>query len=540
MTDLIRDEARMTVKFTIVKSPPGVSLSEEHKSFGPEGGLIGRGADNDWVLSDPERFLSSKHCKVSKEGEGYYLTDLSTNGTFVNASPEPVGRGARVALNDGDNIDIGDYRFKVALEALLDDFPGSPFADSAPAATEPGSGPAFGESQPSPESMHMSSDYGGSVGDIAPDALKVSDPLVALDKAERGLDSDTPAAVKDPFALGGSQEDSADLLQEAAQWPEVKEESSVLPDDWDEDISLLGPRQARDGSARESKPGAATPDSAQSLPSDDSLIVKRSSLQSKPAAPAPGRQGRGTQSGARSQPRSRSADTGAKPAQSKAQASAARRTTGRRESGRDAPKAAAGSVDRSLLEALGLAHSELSDEQVREIHATVGTMMRETLEGLMQVLRSRASIKNEFRMNMTTIQPVENNPIKFSASSEEVLDIMFLRQSRAYKAPVDAVQESFNTIADHQVAMIAGIRSAFKAAMTRFDPLVLEEEFKQSGKGSLVPGLNKGKFWSAYQAHYQQVVNNMERSFQEMFGDEFVQAYEDQLRKLASARKRDE
>src|SRR5690606_30699988 len=101
----------------------------------------------------------------------------------------------------------------------------------------------------------------------------------------------------------------------------------------------------------------------------------------------------------------------------------------------------------------------------------------------------RASIKNEFRINITTIQPVENNPIKFSANVDEMIELMFLRRSKAYKAPLDAVRESFNTIADHQLAVIAGIRSAFRSALGKFDPLILEEEFKQKGKSSVLPGL---------------------------------------------------
>jgi type VI secretion system FHA domain protein len=191
------------------------------------------------------------------------------------------------------------------------------------------------------------------------------------------------------------------------------------------------------------------------------------------------------------------------------------------------------------VDALGFSHVDLSDEQIREINATVGAMVRETIDGLMQVLRSRTSIKNEFRINITTIQPVENNPIKFSAGVDEVLELMFLRRSRAYKGPLEAIEESFHSIADHQLAVIAGIRSAFRSVLGKFDPERLEEEFKQTGKGGLLPGVIKGRFWGAYQEHYAKVINDMERSFQELFGDEFVQAYEDQMRKLSQARKRD-
>lgn len=549
----------MALQLTIIKFPPGTVLGEDRKTFGPLGGLIGRGVDNDWVLSDPERFLSSKHCQVVGEGNRYFLVDLSTNGTFLNGAAEPLGRGSRVALNDGDYFDVGEYRFKVALEQAADPFGSSPFGsaptpfiDKDPFAT---GNFAFAQASSSAESMFMSGDYKGSIQDIAPDAMKITDPLIALDNANKsvGISSpfkEDPFKVKDsfadPFASVGSHEDSPDPMSESISWPETKQAGSLLPEDWADDISLVG--------THSEQPAPYT------LPDDDSLIKSKpqpqpqfqSPLQSQPQPkPQPQRKAEPEKESALSlsdlvQSSPNPQHTGRLPKESAVSAVATPRPGRASEppatTRQDAPprgSQAKGTLDRTLLEALGLGDENLSDDQVREIHHTVGLMMRETIDGLMQVLRSRTSIKNEFRINITTIQPVENNPIKFSVSVDEVMDIMFVRKTRAYKAPLDAVQESFHSIADHQLAVIAGIRSAFRSVLSKFDPEKLEEEFKQTGKGGMLPGVMKGRLWNAYQDHYQKMVNDMERSFQELFGDEFVQAYEDQMRKLASARKRD-
>ena len=532
----------MALQLTIIKFPPGIALAEDRKTFGPQGGLIGRGVDNDWVLSDPERFLSSKHCQISGEGSRYFLTDLSTNGTFVNGSPEPVGRGSRIALEDGDCFDVGEYRFKVTFEQQADPFAVSPFTASAAFSDKDPFGAndfAFGKGEVhSPESMFMSGDYQGAIQDIAPDSMKITDPLVALDNANKSgaagsFNDSEPFA--DAFISVGSQPDAIDPLNESIAWPESKQGGSMLPEDWADDISLIGGRKNKAApyslpdddslikSAQQPKVEAAPPKEkaiAKNLPEPVPNLHqtgKKPVAGSATSTPRPG--------GARDIPMSRDIPV---PRDIPAQ--------GKREPVKTAP---AGAMDRTLLDALGLGEANLTEDQIREIHHTVGLMMRETIDGLMQVLRSRTSIKNEFRINITTIQPVENNPLKFSVSVDEVLDIMFLRKTRAYKAPLDAVQESFFSIADHQLAVIAGIRSAFRSAMSKFDPERLEEEFKQSGKGGILPGVIKGRLWNAYQDHYQKMVNDMERSFQELFGDEFVQAYEDQMRKLASARKRD-
>ena len=554
----------MALQLTIIKFPPGVSLMEDRRTFDADGGVIGRGVDNDWVLSDPERFLSSRHCQVSREGERYYLTDLSTNGTFVNGSPEPLGRGSRIVLNDGDSFDVGEYRFKVVLlrgagATNTSSVGGDPFAQPF------GSSGAFDISDPfgigpaaTSESMFMSADYKGAVQDIAPDSLKITDPLLALDNASRGLsDRNAPS---DPFARGGSQEDSANLMNDAIAWPETTQESALLPEDWADDLSLIGARKS--------------PSPNYSLPDDDALIgdsikphargalgdsdpfrnLAREPDTASTANVIPGAAAKGRQPVTRETitpenpprpkvpPRANETPRAQPPRPAEKLQTGAGVTSPPVETPRPLAKAsvsAPGTMDRTLVDAMGLTGSELSDDQIRDIHITVGAMMRETIDGLMQVLRSRTSIKNEFRINITTIQPVENNPIKFSASVDEVLDLMFLRRSRAYKAPLDAIEESFDSIADHQLAVIAGIRSAFRSVLSKFDPERLEEEFKQSGKGGILPGVMKGRYWGAYQEHYQKVINDMERSFQELFGDEFVQAYEDQMRKLSQARKRD-
>ncbi|MBN9067668.1 MAG: type VI secretion system-associated FHA domain protein TagH, partial [Rhizobiales bacterium] len=74
---------------------------------------IGR-QGSDWTLPDPERIVSSRHCSIAYRDGGYWLRDLSRNGTFVNGSRERVGAPYR--LRHGDRLRIGRYIVRVALE----------------------------------------------------------------------------------------------------------------------------------------------------------------------------------------------------------------------------------------------------------------------------------------------------------------------------------------------------------------------------------------------------------------------------------------
>lgn len=88
--------------------------------FGPEGGRIGRAADNDWVLPDPERYVSSHHARIVYTDGRYTLFDTSSNGTFVNGAKEAIGRQGVHRLEPGDRIAIGGYEVLVEIGTASD------------------------------------------------------------------------------------------------------------------------------------------------------------------------------------------------------------------------------------------------------------------------------------------------------------------------------------------------------------------------------------------------------------------------------------
>jgi type VI secretion system FHA domain protein len=141
-------------------------------------------------------------------------------------------------------------------------------------------------------------------------------------------------------------------------------------------------------------------------------------------------------------------------------------------------------------------------------------------------------------MSVTTIQPVENNPLKFSATVDDAIELMFVKRAKAYKPPLEAVREGFDGIADHQIAVIAGMRAAFEAIIRRFDPEQLQQRFERQQKAGLLLASKKARYWEAYQALYEDLTRDADEAFQLLFGDDFVQSYESQLTRLAVARKR--
>jgi type VI secretion system protein ImpI len=81
---------------------------------GKRGIDIGRGSHLDWTLPDPTRYISSKHCEVRYRDGGYWLHDVSTNGTFLNGAEQRMR--APHKLRNGDRFTVGQYIVAVTID----------------------------------------------------------------------------------------------------------------------------------------------------------------------------------------------------------------------------------------------------------------------------------------------------------------------------------------------------------------------------------------------------------------------------------------
>lgn len=103
-------------------------VSEHRRALGPRssivfgvgGGSIGRAADNDWVLPDPQRYLSGHHARIHFRHGLYLLEDTSTNGTYLNDATEPIPKRTPCELHNGDMLRLGEYEIVVAIDGAAD------------------------------------------------------------------------------------------------------------------------------------------------------------------------------------------------------------------------------------------------------------------------------------------------------------------------------------------------------------------------------------------------------------------------------------
>jgi type VI secretion system FHA domain protein len=427
------------------------------------GGSIGRTADNDWMLPDPERFVSSQHALISHEAGRYFLTDRSTNGTAVNGREVP--RGGRVELRAGDRLTIGTYEIGVSIEQPRVMAPPTPQA--FPPRYEPfsASDPFF---DPSPV--------------VSPGNDPTLDPLVALGAGAPRRSAPPPPQTQDDHA---SAESEFFAPPRVLPDPTPRRAPTEIPENWDE-TGFSAPEPAPMAKV---PPGPAQVDQFPPVDWADSAPT--------PAPPA------------------RTPQTPTPPVT-------------------PSPTRATGGDVAALLAAAGVDASKVDAATL----ATLGEVLRVVVEGLMRTLKARAETKNQFRVAMTTLKPIDNNPLKFSADVDDALANLFTRRNKTFQTPVDAFRDAFEDLRDHQLAMMAGMRAAFTAVMGRFDPGQLQEAFDRGVKrNALLDVMNKTKYWDLYREMFESLGDD-DAKFKRLFGDEFAEAYEEQMQRLASLRRK--
>ncbi|MGO3294605.1 MAG: type VI secretion system-associated FHA domain protein TagH [Marinobacter sp.] len=111
-------EERQITKLKLTVTNPGTTRSGasiEH-SFGLQGGSIGTAENDTWQLAAHRTGAVPGHAEIRLLDGGFCLIDRSGR-TYINSATQPVGRGRRARLNQGDTVSIGRYRIRAELLA---------------------------------------------------------------------------------------------------------------------------------------------------------------------------------------------------------------------------------------------------------------------------------------------------------------------------------------------------------------------------------------------------------------------------------------
>jgi len=424
---------------------------------------IGRSEDSDWVLSDPEHLLSRKHCRIEYRDNGYYITDTSANGVFINAVEQPLGRGQTTRLNDGDIIILGQYEIHVSITATAD--------QGGSGLTELFTPPEQLQVQPTPIShdvLHEAVGPAATASLLTPSLQPCPSPPQPLIPEDEDLLRELELAEPPTSPLASELEHLPPIRESFVPPKSVKETAAetgeIIPADWD-------------------------------VTAESEFVQPPATIQPLPVTPV---------------------EAPATPTVPPAHG------------------ASTSAVLQAFLEGAGLPQLTISDAELPEFMRTLGKIFHQTVQGLREVLMARSRIKRDIGTHdITILGPVANNPLKFSVTVEEAMFTLLTKQGPAYMPPLQALEEGFNDIKTHELAMLAGMQTALTHILQRFNPNILEARLGQPGVlDKILPGGRKAKYWELFTNLYAEIAREAEEDFQELFGREFARAYEEQLRKL--------
>ena len=177
-----------------------------------------------------------------------------------------------------------------------------------------------------------------------------------------------------------------------------------------------------------------------------------------------------------------------------------------------------------FAEALGIRMQTLDTPQREALAIKVASLLKHTLDELQQCLRTQDALKGELYL-----APLES-PVP---GHDALQDLHALLGAGAVgELPAQqAVTRAFRDLQGHQVAMLAACRAAVRGERQAFAPHQLQRSFVRQGKPPRF--LKDGAHWRAYQRYYQQLIDD-ESSAEPALGRDFLAAYKDQVRLIAT------
>jgi len=450
----------------------GLTLTIENETSLPDGGPlsvavtgkrgldIGRDQHLDWTLPDSTRFISAKHCEVRYREGGYWLYDVSTNGTFLNGSDGRLKAPHR--LRNGDRLTIGQYIIAVALDGEED------AARAAP---------------PAPVSYRE-------LWSGADDAAPSVDPKLLRPPAEH-----TPLR-PDFLHWAVDVPDTADT-DPPRDAPRLPRAAPV-----DDDIWSRGP--ARPVAPVEPQPTMPTPRRpiwVSTEPSGPWASPPPADLPEYPAArderPAPAFPG---------------AHAGVAPQAAQAPLAA--------------PGAPAADFVHQVARGANVPASTFARDPA-QLAEELGVLIRLVAENMRQLLNARLQAKRIARVsNQTTIEALNNNPLKFSPTSDDALRVMFGPPTSSYLDARRALEEAFGDLKQHQLHTYTAMQQAIAMMVADLDPQTIENTTEADRGLSAVIGSRKARLWDAYVARWQAKTRGQDGGLVDVFMQYFAECYD--------------
>ncbi|MCG7625027.1 type VI secretion system-associated FHA domain protein TagH [Epibacterium sp. Ofav1-8] len=440
-------------------SPAWLTLDGQNAS-------VGRNRAMDWVLPDPSRHVSGHHFDINYHNGAYWLTDASTNGTFLQGQKHRIQ--GPLQLKGGERLIVGHYIISVETAAA-----GAPQAAMAPGPQTPQ--PSYDEADPWDLGLHPQDPVNPlpqppadarAFDDVAQEFLQLTPQI----PPQQGAAPPPPPQQPGPPQAAPSPQSPPPQVPPAAS-PAVAQPPSPAAYQAQPPATDLPPA-GQPPIAPVPMPSPASPPPPQAAPLDP------------PAAP---------------------------PAPPRPATPAA------------APAAAQTDVLRAFCQGAGLDPSLADSTDPEHLAHALGQAVAAASQEIMRMLQDRASVKQFTKGGARTMRNAHgNNPMKFLPDTPQALEAMFLTPREGFMEGPESFATALADLRGHQQAVFAALQPALAAVLDGLSP----EEIESSEDGrALLSGARRGKLWDQYVARWDKKAAEADHGMLDVFLKAFAQAY---------------
>ena len=169
----------------------------------------------------------------------------------------------------------------------------------------------------------------------------------------------------------------------------------------------------------------------------------------------------------------------------------------------------------------------------------MGEAIRTIVQGLTELMNTRAEIKRELRaVDRTMLGSQDNNPLKSGMAQEEILQYLLFNPTGVggYMKVDMALDEAINDLRAHEFASIAAVRAAVEGTVRDFEPVKMRATLTK-GKSKLPQFLDNARLWEMYTAHYETRAIHMADWLEQLFNRYFMPVYSRESERLRNKSK---
>jgi type VI secretion system protein ImpI len=182
---------------------------------------------------------------------------------------------------------------------------------------------------------------------------------------------------------------------------------------------------------------------------------------------------------------------------------------------------------RQVARGAGLPEDALTARDPSELAAEIGQLIRLLTENTRQLLEARQQAKRLTRSsNQTTVQALNNNPLKFAPTAEDALRIMFGPPTRSYLDARRAFTQSFDDLKSHQLRMLSAMQHALRKLLADLDPDVIDKTSKDDRGLVNVLGSRRARLWDIYSTRWKALTQSNEDGMLNAFMNYFAEYYD--------------